>query len=144
MGPISVAKARSTLLDFFGHVEAGQVEGQKLESDPTVELVRILRRRREELGWPQSAVDAKLGVTDCLTAKWETFRRRPSPHMLWLWCVTLGCELVVKHGPPPPAPARHRHAVERRVKRGEREVDPHARPCNAPLRPDAPANPYEP
>jgi hypothetical protein len=63
--------------------------------------------------------------------------------MLWLWCVTLGCELIVRYGPAPKPPKKYRHKVEKRVREGEAQVDPHAPACHTYIRRDAPANPYE-
>ena len=58
-------------------------------------LVQELRRRREAKGISQEALNDRIGVADCLVAKWETGQKRPSPRYVWLWAEALDAELVL-------------------------------------------------
>lgn len=57
-------------------------------------LVARLAQRRNELQWTQEFLDHKLGVTEGLVAKWESFTRLPGAFMLMCWCNALHLSLV--------------------------------------------------
>jgi transcriptional regulator with XRE-family HTH domain len=75
-------------------------------------LVRRMTARRQELGWPQSEVDAATGWAGGLTSHFERGHRRPSLAALIEWSRALGCEveLAVRRTPqrlmPEGAPMR--------------------------------------
>jgi transcriptional regulator with XRE-family HTH domain len=120
----------------------------RLGRGPVAEAIRALRRRREELGLSGEEVARRIGCTDALVYKWEVGMRRPSPPMLWDWAEVLGGEVALtwtRDVKPAQKPLPQR--IERRVREGERQVAERAhpaQPCNAYIRADAPANPYEP
>lgn len=63
------------------------------------QMVSQLVKRRHELRLSGAVVDARIGCTEYLVAKWECGIRAPSAFNLMCWAEALGCEwvLVPKH-----------------------------------------------
>ena len=60
------------------------------------EVVRLLIQRRKALGLSQQELNARIGVTTDLVAKWEVGLRRPRGFELWCWALALGCNLTLE------------------------------------------------
>lgn len=59
-------------------------------------LVERLVHRRKELGLTQWDVNAAIGCTDSLVAKWERRMKYPTFRHMLLWCHVLDLELTLK------------------------------------------------
>lgn len=59
-------------------------------------LISRLADARRERGMSQAALDHRLGVSEGLTAKWESKARLPGAFFLMCWCQALGLELTLK------------------------------------------------
>jgi ribosome-binding protein aMBF1 (putative translation factor) len=66
----------------------------RTERDYYEAFIRRMVRERRRIGLSQEDVDARIGVTPGLCAKWENMLRLPGAFMLVCWANTLGVTLV--------------------------------------------------
>lgn len=58
-------------------------------------LIEELKRRRQELGLSQAAMDDRLGVSEGCVAKWESYARLPGAFFLMCWVEALDGKLTI-------------------------------------------------
>jgi len=62
------------------------------------ELIRSLAIQRKQKGISQASLDDMIGVSEGMTAKWESKARLPGAFFLMCWCKALGVKLIVSEG----------------------------------------------
>lgn len=72
---------------------------------PFDNAIRQLIEARKRTGWSQLELEARIGLSDGLLAKYEAGKRKPSLPTLVMWSKALGCEIIVG-GTGHPLPAR--------------------------------------
>jgi len=63
------------------------------EQQFTSDLIKQFQRRRYQLGLTQHAMDAMLGVSPGVVAKWEIGNRKPTLFNAYCWAEALGCDI---------------------------------------------------
>lgn len=61
-------------------------------------LIARLVALRKQRGLSQAALDDLLGVSEGMTAKWESRARLPGAFFLMCWCKALGVQLTLMEG----------------------------------------------
>ena len=59
------------------------------------ELITTLAKARRERGISQASLDDMIGVSEGMTAKWESKARLPGAFFLMCWCKALGVRLTI-------------------------------------------------
>lgn len=59
------------------------------------QFILDMTQARERLGMTQAALDHRLGISEGMTAKWESRQRFPGSFNLMCWCLALGVRLRV-------------------------------------------------
>lgn len=62
------------------------------------EIIRTLAVARKQKGISQASLDDMIGVSEGMTAKWESKARLPGAFFLMCWCKALGVQLIVSEG----------------------------------------------
>jgi len=59
------------------------------------EVIPQFVKRRNELGYTQTSLDAHMNIARGLVSKWETGIRKPSGFLFCCWAEALGCDLII-------------------------------------------------
>lgn len=73
-------------------------QSRQLSSEEQVyysDLIGTLARARKQRGISQATLDDMIGVSEGMTAKWESKARLPGAFFLMCWCKALGVHLTV-------------------------------------------------
>lgn len=62
------------------------------------ELIKTLAVTRKQKGISQASLDDIIGVSEGMTAKWESKARLPGAFFLMCWCKALGVQLIISEG----------------------------------------------
>jgi len=59
------------------------------------EVIPQFVKRRNELGYTQTSLDAHMNIARGLVSKWEVGIRKPSGFLFCCWAEALGCDLII-------------------------------------------------
>lgn len=59
------------------------------------DLIKTLAVKRKEKGISQASLDDMIGVSEGMTAKWESKARLPGAFFLMCWCKALNVHLII-------------------------------------------------
>jgi transcriptional regulator with XRE-family HTH domain len=59
------------------------------------EIIRTLAVTRKQMGISQASLDDMIGVSEGMTAKWESKARLPGAFFLMCWTKALGVEIII-------------------------------------------------
>lgn len=62
------------------------------------DLIKTLAVKRKEKGISQASLDDMIGVSEGMTAKWESKARLPGAFFLMCWCKALNVHLIISEG----------------------------------------------
>lgn len=62
------------------------------------DLIRTLAVKRKQKGISQASLDDIIGVSEGMTAKWESKARLPGAFFLMCWCKALDVQLMISEG----------------------------------------------